>query len=335
MSEISASPPVRTLPARRGALDGFVRHGVVALVVLFLLLILANGLAGEYERFVGIQVLVSALLAVSFRGLIRIGVFSLAGPGFMGLGAYAYALLQLEAGLPPLAALVLGLAACFLTACLAGVIVWRVSRIYLALLTLSLVVILTILYGELQITGGHGGRYGVAPVVTAGSEGWGWFLFSLIFTGSILIGLAMLERSRLGRAWRAIGVDTAFAESVGVRSKAHSYWAFTLYSVVAAFAGVLLAGNNGYVYPEAFGFERVVYMLLCVYVGGVANFVGPLVGAMFVGWLQESLSAYEQYTMFILGSTLVLVVLIFPKGIVSIPGAAVRLWRRVGGRDSR
>jgi branched-chain amino acid transport system permease protein len=202
-----------------------------------------------------------------------------------------------------------------------------------SLLTLSFVVILTMIYGELQVTGGHGGRYGVSPVVTAGREGWGWFVFCLVLTGSVLAGLAALERSALGRAWRAIGVDTAYAESVGVRSKAHSYWAFTLYSVVASFAGVMLAGNNGYIYPEAFGFERVVFMLLCVYAGGVATFSGPLVGALFVGWLQESLSAYEQYTMFILGSTLVVVVLVFPNGLASIPGAALRLTRRIASNN--
>ena len=304
------------------------QYGVFGLVALFAVAILGNGMSGEYQRFVGIQVLVSALLAVSFRGLFRIGVFSLAGPGFMGLGAYAYALLQLEAQLAPALAFVGSLTVCLAIACVAGPIVWRVSRIYLALLTLSFVVILTILYGEMKITGGHGGRYGVAPMIASGSEGWGWFLFCLGASVAALVILAVVERSRLGRAWRAIGVDTQFADSVGVRSKAHSYWAFTLYSVVAAFAGILLAGNNGYVYPEAFGFERVVFMLLCVYVGGVATFVGPLVGALFVGWLQESLSAYEQYTMFILGSTLVVVVLIFPNGLASIPGAAIRLARR-------
>jgi branched-chain amino acid transport system permease protein len=309
------------------------RHGTFLLVALFVGAILANGLLGEYQRFVGIQVLVSALLAVAFRGLFRIGVFSLAGPAFMGLGAYLYALLQLEARLALPLALVGSLAVCLAIACVAGPIVWRVSRIYLALLTLSFVVILTMIYGELQITGGHGGRYGVSPVVAVGSEGWGWFIFCLVVTGSVLVGLAALERSALGRAWRAIGVDTAYAESVGVRSKAHSYWAFTLYSVVSAFAGVMLAGNNGYVYPEAFGFERVVFMLLCVYVGGVATFAGPLLGALFVAWLQEALSAYEQYTMFILGSTLVLVVLVFPNGLASVPGAALRVIRRIGSKD--
>ncbi|MGE0501703.1 MAG: branched-chain amino acid ABC transporter permease [Rhizobiaceae bacterium] len=316
-------------PSRSGDIvDLLWRHGALLLVGLFILAIFANGLNGEYQRFVGIQVLVSALVAISFRGLFRIGVFSLAGPGFMGLGAYAYALLQLEAGVAPPLALLGSLAACLAIGVVAGPIVWRVNRIYLALLTLSLVVILTMIYGELRITGGHGGRYGVAPVVSAGSEGWNWFAFCLALSGFILAGLAILEKSPLGRAWRAIGVDTAYAESVGVRSNAHSYWAFVLYSLVAASAGIMLAGNNGYVYPEAFGFERVVFMLLCVYVGGVASFAGPLVGALFVGWLQESLSAYEQYTMFILGSTLVLVVLVFPNGIASIPGMVVRQFKR-------
>lgn len=294
---------------------------VPTLVALFGAAVLATGFWGEYQRFVGIQILVSALLAVSFRGLFMIGVFSLAGPGFMGLGAYCYALLQLDLHLPAWGACCVALLLCLACACLAGPIAWRVSRIYLALLTLSFVVILTMVYGELRITGGHGGRSGVQPLTLGGVEGWGWFLFCVIVSSSLLICLAMLEQARLGRAWRAIGINEAFAESVGVRTTAHTYWAFVLYSTVAAFAGVIMAANNGYVYPNAFGFERVVFMLLCVWVGGVSAFIGPLVGAFFVGWLQEFLSAYERYTMLILGSILVLVILIVPNGLISVPEA--------------
>ncbi|SDR64135.1 branched-chain amino acid transport system permease protein [Rhizobiales bacterium GAS113] len=294
--------------------------------VLFGIVLLASGLLGEYERFVGVQILVSALLAVSFRGLFRTGVFSLAGPGFMGLGAYAYSLLQLEAHGSPWLAICLALAACFLVACMLGPIVWRVARIYLALLTLSLVVILTMIYGELRITGGHGGRYGVEIPVSGGVGGWNWFLVCVVSIGLVLTCLAALERAPLGRAWRAIGVDAAYAESVGVPSKAHSYGAFALYSTVAGFAGIIMAGNNGYIYPDAFGFERVVFMLLSVFVGGVSMFIGPIIGALFVGVLMEFLSSYQQYTMVILGSTLVIVMMVFPNGLISIPAA---LWALV------
>ena len=306
------------------------RAVVPALVTLIGLAIVATGFGGEYQRFVGIQILVSALLAVSFRGLFRIGVFSLAGPGFMGLGAYSYALLQLDMRLPALMACFVALLLCLACACLTGPMAWRVTRIYLALLTLSLVVVLTMIYGELRITGAHGGRSGIEPFTSGGVEGWRWFLTCVIASSLLLISLAVLEQTRLGRAWRAIGVNEAFAESVGVRTTAHSYWAFVLYSTVAAFAGVILAANNGYIYPSAFGFERVVFMLLCVFVGGVSTFIGPLVGSFFVGWLQEFLSAYQQYTMLILGSTLVLVILILPDGIVRLPAALMKL--RLGAR---
>jgi ABC-type branched-subunit amino acid transport system permease subunit len=118
MNGIAASHMAKAVgPARDGLRGALMPHGTILLVGLFIGVILANGLFGEYQRFVGIQVLVSALLAVSFRGLFRIGVFSLAGPAFMGLGAYLYALLQLEAQLATPLALVGSLAACLVIVC--------------------------------------------------------------------------------------------------------------------------------------------------------------------------------------------------------------------------
>jgi branched-chain amino acid transport system permease protein len=322
------SPPVRSLAS------GLLGDHALA-VAPFGAIVLGAGLSGEYERFVGVQVLVSALLAVSFRGLFRIGVFSLGGPAFMGLGAYAYALTQLEAHLSPWLAICAALLVCLLGACVLGPIIWRVERIYLALLTLCLVVILTMIYGELRITGGHGGRYGVEIPVSGGAGGWNWFLLCVGAAGLVFVGISALERAPLGRAWRAIGVDAAYAESVGVPSKAHAYGAFVLYSTMAGLAGIIMAGNNGYIYPEAFGFERVVFMLLCVFVGGVTVFVGPLLGALFVAVLTEFLSSYEQYTMLILGSVLVIVIMGFPNGLVSIPAAARDMLLRVRRHGNR
>jgi branched-chain amino acid transport system permease protein len=313
-------------PAQSGALLG------VAGAAAFGAVGFASGFLGEYQRFVSVQLLVAALLAASFRGLFRTGVFSLAGPGFMGFGAYAFALGQLEMKVSPLLASGLAVAACFIAACAAGPVVWRVQRIYLALLTMSLVVAMTMIYGELKITGGHGGRYGVKSVA-GGVEGWPWFMVCTIASTAVLGALALLEGSRLGRAWRAVGVDAAFAESTGIPSRAHALAAFVLFSTISGFAGVLLAGNNGYVYPQAFGFERIVFMLLAVFVGGVSHFIGPLIGAMFVVLLQEVLSSYEQYTMLILGLSLVTVVLVLPNGLVNLPAAIAATWRRRRSRS--
>jgi branched-chain amino acid transport system permease protein len=100
--------------------------------------------------------------------------------------------------------------------------------------------------------------------------------------------------------------------------------AFVLAGLAAGLAGALYAFSKGSISPESLSIPRSVDGLVMVLLGGLQTLFGPVTGAALLAWLQDTLARQTPYWRALLGATILLLVLLFPQGIVGTFGAVTR-----------
>lgn len=265
----------------------------------------------------------NALLALSIYLTLSCGMLAIANAAFMGIGAYASALLTMNYGLPFPLAMAAGMAAPALMAFVIGKPTLRLSGVYLAMATLAFgeVVRIALLNAE-SITGGALGLNGIPQ-----STQWWHVALALVLTLALLW---RLRRSKVGRAFESIKEDETAAGLMGIDVGAHKMLAFVLGAAIAGLAGTLNAHLTFFIGPSEYGFDRAVDILTMAILGGIGNLTGPVIGAVILTLLPEMLRSFKDFRLVVNGFILVLIVLFLPKGIWD-PGR-FRQWFGRGGR---
>jgi branched-chain amino acid transport system permease protein len=265
---------------------------------------------------------VHAMLALSIWLTLSCGLLSLANAAFMGIGAYASALLTLQLGWPFPAVLLAGGLAPSVVALVIGVPVLRLSGVYLAMATLAFGEVVRITVLNMEITGGPEGLNGI-PLAT---EGW----HIVVLLGATVYGLHRLRRSKVGRALEAIKEDEVAARLMGIDVDRYKLLAFVLGSFIAGVAGALNAHFTFFISPREYGFENAVDILTMTVLGGTSGLVGPILGGTVLTLLPELLRFLHDFRSLVNGAVLVLVVLFLPKGIWE-PRRVRAWWTRMVG----
>lgn len=263
----------------------------------------------------------NALLALSIWLTLACGMLSMANAAFMGIGAYASAILTLNFDAPFPLALLAGMAAPMLMAFAIGKPTLRLSGVYLAIATLAFgeVVRVVVLNTE-SITGGALGLNGIAQLTE-------WWHVALA-VALALLGLWRLRRSKLGRAFEAIKEDETAASLMGIDVGSTKLLAFVLGAMLAGLAGALNAHLTFFIGPGEYGFDRGVEILTMTILGGIGSLMGPIAGSLILTLLPEALRGLDDFRLVVNGVILVLIVLFLPKGIWD--PARVRGWFRRG-----
>lgn len=267
---------------------------------------------------------VHSLLALSIWLTLSCGLLSLANAAFMGIGAYAAALLTLHLGWSFPAVLLAGGVVPAFVALVIGAPVLRLSGVYLAMATLAFGEVVRITVLNLEITGGPEGLNGI-PLAT---EGW----HIVLLLALTVYGLARLRRSKVGRAFEAIKEDEVAARLMGIDVDRYKLLAFVLGGFIAGVAGALNAHFTFFISPREYGFENAVDILTLTVLGGTSSLFGPMLGATVLTLLPELLRFLHDFRSLVNGAVLVLVVLFLPKGIWE--PRRIRAWlnRNKGGR---
>jgi branched-chain amino acid transport system permease protein len=147
----------------------------------------------------------------------------------------------------------------------------------------------------------------------------------------VLFGLLMwrLVHSPFGLHLQAIRENPRKAEYLGVRVRLFRFLAFLISAFYCAVGGVILAVNTGQADPELAYWTHSGELVFMAVLGGFANFFGPLVGAFTFIFLKSELMGLTQYWRFWLGVILVLIVVLFPRGLV---GVGQSIWSKVRGK---
>jgi branched-chain amino acid transport system permease protein len=261
---------------------------------------------------------VNAMLALSIYLTLSCGLLSMANAAFMGIGAYAGALISMNTGLPFAVALAAGGALPALVALIIGIPTLRLSGVYLAMATLGFGEVVRVIVLNLDITGGPMGLNGV-PLKTE-------FWHIVLLLAATLYLLARMRRSKIGRAFEAIKADEVAARLMGINVDAYKLLAFVLGAVIAGVAGVLNAHFTFTIGPGNYAFENAVDILTMAVFGGTSNLIGPTIGATILTLLPEVLRNFKDFRLAVNGLILILVILYLPKGIWD--PRRIRAWRK-------
>ncbi|UCE33036.1 MAG: branched-chain amino acid ABC transporter permease [Burkholderiales bacterium] len=291
---------------------------MLALIAVVALLPLA--LPNAYFYDVAILVALNAIVCVGLNLLIGYaGQISLGHAGFYALGAYVSAILSAQHGWPVWLAMPASMLAVGLLALVVGRPTLRLRGHYLAMATLGLGVIISIvLTNEDRITGGPDGMV-VPPLelfglVVQGERAWYWIVGAALCL-TVWMALNLID-SPVGRALRALHGSEVAAETVGIASARYKLRVFVISALVAAAAGALTAHYSGFITPSKASFMHSVELVTMVVFGGMASVYGAVVGATVLTVLPQFLTALKDYEMMVFGAVLIATMIFFPRGIV-------------------
>lgn len=273
--------------------------------------------------------LVFGLLAMSLDLLIGYaGLVSFGHAAFFGLGAYAAALALLRYDWPYLLALVAGGGASALAGVAVGYLSIRARGIYFAMLTLAFGEVLRhLVYEWKTVTGGSDGVAGITvtdiglgPAAISVATPERFFYFVAMLTAAIGVALLALTRSRFGRTLKGIRENETRAVFIGVRVRRYKLAAFVLSTAIAGVAGAVYAPLAGFANPSLLDFALSGKVLVMTLLGGSGTLVGPLLGGVFLTWLETVLGSAVTAYRVALGMAVVLLVLFAPGGVYGLLG---------------
>ncbi len=319
MSEIAMNVPLKK--AAPGA--------CIALVLLVLALALFPLAAplfdlDYYTGFVR-RLMIVALAAASLNFLMgRVGLVALGHAGFVGVGAYAVAVLA-EAGWTSAWAIWgLALLAGVVASALIGAVALRTRGVYFIMITLAFAQMLFYLAVSLRAYGGDDGYTLYTPLqllggekaVIAGGAPLYWVVLAIV--ALVLPALWRLEASHFGRALEGIRDNETRMQAMGYPT----YWlklsAFAVAGGVASLAGALMATQNGFISPSLMHWTQSALFIVMVVIGGVGRRWGAPLGVAVWLVFEELLKQFTEYWHAPMGLLLIGVVFLAPRGLAAL-----------------
>lgn len=285
------------------------------------LLVAAPFLLSRYGVYILSMWCVMSIAAVGLNlTLGYAGQVSLAQGAFVGIGAYAGALLT-GAGLPFPLALLAAVALCFAIGWLLGYPALRVQHHYLAFVTLSFsTLVFLVLRNEEWLTNGIMGivveRPRIFGVATDEPASFYYLCLGILVLVSLLT-LALI-RSPWGRAFLALRENPIRALSLGVDTRRYTLMAFAIGSALGGVSGVLYAPLLEFVDPTPFTLVLSFNLLLMVIVGGAGFFFGPFLGALIAVLLPEWLRFAQGFYLIVYAVFVMALLVYSPSGILGI-----------------
>ncbi len=289
-------------------------------LVIAVLLVLPFVLPNSYYMDLAIRMAINAIIVIGLNLLIGFaGQISLGHAGFLGIGAYASAVLPTHFGFHPLLAMAAGAAATAVIASVVAKPIFKLKGNYLAMATLGLGIIINIaLRNEAQWTGGPDGM--AVPALSllgfelSSDKQWYWLVAGLLAI-SVWASLNLID-SPFGRALRALHGSEVASQVVGVNIVRYKVAIFVMSAVFASLMGSITAHYIGFVTPNFADFFHSIELVTMVVVGGMASVFGSIVGAVLLTALPQALATFEGWETVVFGSVLMLCMIFLPKGLL-------------------
>jgi len=299
--------------------DRFIRNGLPGLLaVAAASLLVTSGYAGNLI----IWVAVAAALASSLRFVLLIGELNFSVAAFFGLGAYTSGVTTTIWELPFWLSLLASGGVALLVSMVFGFVTLRVKGPYFLLIGFAFTEALRILYTRSEWLGGNSGMVGIFPPEALSDR---FPTFVVLTVGAMILVLALIERSHLGRIFTAIRDNDNVVRSVGIPVHLTKVLCFCIASFMTGVAGALQAFSNNVISPLDFSFLLSTFALAYLKVGGEGHPGGPILGAVILVLLASVAQGFGGAEHIFYGAAIVISVLFLPSGLM---GLAARLCRR-------
>jgi branched-chain amino acid transport system permease protein len=289
----------------------------------------ARLVGNDYVFFAGYTVLQFIVLATAwnilggYTGYVNFGTAA-----FFALGAYSTVFFHKFYPLPIPVLVAIGAAVSGLVGLGTGYLTLRLRGAFFAIATLALAVVLQTLVVNWNYVGGSRGAYVIRPAEQAVLHLpyiQYLFLVMLVLALAAVVIARTIERSKLGYGFATIRDDELAAEASGVPTLKLKLIATVISGALMGMAGAPFPYYIGYLQPaSAFALEYAVNSIAMPMIGGTTTWLGPLIGAILLGTLQQivTVTISSAVNLLIVGVLLVAFVIIAPNGLVG-------LWHRL------
>lgn len=284
---------------------------MMVMVYAIIQVLITSGIINSFYEITLATICINIILAVSLNLVTGFtGQFSLGHAGFMSIGAYAGALINME--MKSTGGFILGIIAGALAAGLVGILVGipalRLKGDYLAIATLGMAEIIRVIFLNMDITNGAAGLNGI-PRFTS----WLWLF---VFTALTLVLINNFVKSSQGRACISIREDEIAAESMGINTTRYKVTAFAMGAAFAGIAGALYSSYFYFINPTMFGFQKSIDILVIVVFGGMGSITGSVIAAVVLAVFTTFLQSFSELRMIIYALLLIAIMLFRPQGLL-------------------
>ena len=299
----------------------------VCIAVAVAIFAFARWLGSEYLFFAGYVVVQFVVLATAWNILGGYcGYVNFGSAAFFALGAYTSVFFHKTYPLPVPLLILLGGIVSGMVGFGMGYLTLRLRGAFFAIATLALAVVLQTLIINWNYLGGSRGAYTIRPpsidiLGTTLPYMHYLFLIMLVLAVVAVFTARAIETSRLGYGFATIRDDELAAEASGVPTLRLKLIATTLSGALMGMAGAPFPYYIAYIEPSsAFGLAYAVNSIAMPMIGGTGTWIGPLIGAILLGSIQEvaRVTISSAVNLLIVGVLLVAFVIIAPNGIVGL-----------------
>ncbi|MBV8744737.1 MAG: branched-chain amino acid ABC transporter ATP-binding protein/permease [Xanthobacteraceae bacterium] len=293
---------------------------------------------GSYP--VGVGIVAGAMAAGTVGFVLLIGYahqLAFGQAGFLMVGGYANAILTTQYHVDPFVALLIGVVIAMAIAYVIGWPIMKLRGFVLAMASLAMQLIFIVLATESDFAGGALGTQGVPKFaifgIPLGSDV--AFYYAVWVIALVCVGIGLnIDRSRIGRALKAIAASETAAGSVGIDAIKYKVQMFVVSAGMASVAGSLGAHYLRAMDPNVFGFAYSINLLTGVIIGGLTSVWGGALGATVITGVRELLRSLSLplWESVIMGALTVTVLLAFPAGLAGAIGA---LFDRLAGSSGK
>jgi branched-chain amino acid transport system permease protein len=310
--------------------------------LLLALVVLAAfpAIGGKFYIDLAVKIMILAIFALSLELLVgQAGLVSFGHAAFFGIAAYVTAMLTPRseaASLWIVLPAAVGVAAAYALA--VGALSLRTRGVYFIMITLAFAQMAYYVFHDTAVGGGSDGIY---LYFRPDASVLGWRPFDLdaghafyYVVLACVVGtfgfLAVMLRSRYGRALAGIRVNERRMRAAGFPTYAYKLVAFVLAAAFAGLAGFLHALKDGYVNPEILSWHQSGAVLLMVIFGGIGHLRGAILGAVAFTLLQELFQwqvvfgKFAKHWQLMLGLTIIVFVAAAPRGLIGLADLARR-----------
>jgi branched-chain amino acid transport system permease protein len=304
---------------------------VICLAVAALVFAGAVAVGNDYVFFAGYVILQYVVLSTAWNILGGYcGYVNFGSAAFFALGAYSTVAIYKLMGANDLPHIVPMPVLMLVGGVVSGVVGFgmgyltlRLRGAFFAIATLALAVVLQTLIVNWDFVGGSRGAYILRPeeVPLIGSYIKYLFLVMLLLAVGALVIARLIERSRLGYGFATIRDDELAAEASGVPTLKLKLIATTISGALMGMAGAPFPYYIGYLQPSStFGLDYAVNSIAMPLIGGTTSWVGPLIGTILLGSLQQiaTVTISSAVNLLLVGVILVVFVIVAPNGVIGI-----------------
>jgi branched-chain amino acid transport system permease protein len=293
----------------------------IAVILFGVFAVLLPSFAGDFYVNLASQILIAAIFALSLNLLVGYGgMTSLGHASFLGMAAYASALLTSRYGLGHGPAALLSLAGTTVMAALFGLIALRATGLGFLMITLALSQVLWgLAYRMSDVTNGDNGIAGLTRPMPFGislESAVAFYWFTLLVAALAFVMMAVFVSSSFGSSLKGVRDQPRRMAALGFNPWMIRWITFIYAGFWGGISGLLYVYYNKYIHPTSLSTTSSAEALLGVIAGGSGTLGGPVVGAALVLLLKNYASAYVERWNMLLGLVFLFIVLVMPTGIV-------------------